>query len=157
MELEEEIFEIYIEELNRYGESELQKLFSRVIRECRYFPRVAELEELSGRTGGKQQAALTSRAYEAFEEALSMMRKVGSYRAPEFSDPLIPVVIKNRFGGWVRFGRIEVTDWTRKAFVEEYRALSEAGEVPQIELAGIHQRTQLGGGMKQIGDFIGGK
>ncbi len=150
---DDETLEIYIEELSRYSEEELKVLFSKIVRECEFFPRLKAMRELMGEAGGKQQAALTSRAYEAFEEALSMMRKVGSYRTPEFSDQLIPVVIKNRFGGWVRFGRIEVTDWTRKAFVEEYRALSEAGEVPQIELAGIHQRTQLGGGMKQIGDL----
>ena len=153
--LDDEILELYVAALDRYSVEQIRELFKKILARCRYFPRIAEIEELMGAAGGKQPAALTSRAYEAFEEAVSTMRKVGSYRTPEFTDPLIPAVIKNRFNGWIRFGQIEVNDWTRKAFVEEYRALSEAEEVPSIALEGMHQRKQLSSGMKQIGNFIG--
>ena len=158
MKKDDETLEIYIEELSRYSEEELTVLFSKIVRECEFFPRLKAIRELMGEAGSKQQLALTSRAYEAFEEALSMMRKVGSYRTPEFTDPLIPVVLKNRFGGWIRFGQIEVNDWTRKAFVEEYRALSEVEDRPQIELKGIHKSRQLSsGGVKQINQFLRGE
>ena len=154
IELKDEVLEIYIEELSRYNPEQLQIIFSRVIRKCKFFPRIAEIEELAGNAGSKQIAQQTSRAHEAFEEACSMMRKIGSYRTPDFIDPLIPAVIKNRFNGWIKFGQTEVNDWMRKAFVEEYRALSEVEELPSIELEGMHQRKQLCGGIKQIAGLI---
>ncbi len=152
---DDETLELYIEELSKYSEDELTVIFSRIVKKCKFFPRISEIDELLGSSEKMQELALISKSHEAFDKALAMMRKVGSYRTPEFDDPLIPAVIRNRFNGWSNFGQVEVNQWTRKAFVEEYENLSLLGIIPQVELKGIHQRKQLGSGVKQIEKCLG--
>lgn len=151
------IFKLYVTALDRYTEEQLKELFTKILATCKYFPRIAEIEEMMGNTGVKQQAAISTNAHEAFDIAVATMSRVGSYRTPEFDDPLIPAVIRARFNGWARFGQIEVNTWSRKSFVEEYKALSEAEGRPQVELTGIHKSKQLSGGMKQINEFMEGE
>ena len=148
------IFKLYVAALDRYSEGQLKELFNKILATCKFFPKIAEIEEMMGNAGAKQQAVISTKAYEAFDIAVATMSRVGSYRTPEFDDPLIPAVIRARFNGWARFGQVEINTWSRKSFVEEYKALSEVGTVSQVELEGMHNRKRLGGGVKQIDQIV---
>ena len=66
------------------------------------------------------------------------MRQYGAYATVQFDDPTIPATIRSICGGWEALCEVpseQLHNWTRKAFLETYRAISASGKVSAIACA----------------------
>lgn len=122
----------------------------RAIRECKFFPSVAELRELAGEMRPEVRAV---KAWDAFCKGAE---RYGYYTSVDFDDKAINATVRN-LGGWMPLlDRIEKEGdvWVRKEFERVYAAMMSAGVSASeaFPLLGFHEQSNRINGYL---DFIG--
>lgn len=112
----------------------------------RWMPTPGQLRELAGAT----QANAADRASLAFDALRVACARVGSYRSPDFDDPLINAVVRH-LGGWTRACDLPVSEfnvWYRKEFVAAYEMFARIGVAKNLAapLAGESEESNLANG-----------
>ena len=145
---------LYVAALDLYSEEDLEYLFNRVLTYCKFFPRIAEFTEIMSERKKHETMEVKHQAYCAYDQAVSVMRKIGRYQTPVFDDQIISSVIQLRFNGWVAFSNIELNEWTRKSFIDGYQEISRLKGFRHNQLSGLHQRKLSSSRAKQIGELL---
>ena len=104
------------------------------------FPPVGVIRKLA--LGGIQCETLevTDRALLAWNAVVDAIREIGGYRSPQFDDPLIHATIRAICQGWPELCATESTQlhaWTKKAFLETYRAQMAGRTVTESAAAAL--------------------
>jgi hypothetical protein len=114
----EERANIYFSVLDFLGPDALMVAVTRALRECKWFPRPAELIELAGAN-----PTSSAKAEAAFEVVSRARDQLSMYESVNFG-PLINRVVR-QLGGWPEIcnhAEEEWSKWTRKTFLEVYVA-----------------------------------
>jgi hypothetical protein len=104
----------------------------RAARESKYMPSPAEIRQLSGdvpRLGEADRSVL------AWDRVVTAIRQIGGYQTPAFDDPVIAATIRTICGSWADLCETPSETlhvWTKKAFLETYRAHAASGHVTAI-------------------------
>jgi hypothetical protein len=146
---------VYATDLADLERSQLEIVFQRARRECRFFPKISELRELAGAGRMQGQAAEPRKAWDVLIQFVS--RYVGndvygnygpdhgwypkSYS--KLSDCILDTV--RRTGGWRVYARMTEADFpfVQKRFFEEYEAWTAVQQVTQSKLLTEMPRLQL--------------
>jgi hypothetical protein len=146
---------IYVRELSDIEPDSLASAFNRACRECKFFPRIAELRELAG-MGVKQSQDAEARA--AWDLAVDFANRYvqsdihGGYEVhqgcrstppPQLSQRLEDSV--RRSGGWRAFKTMTADDFPflQKRFIEEYAAWTAVSSVSLTRLLASPQMKAL--------------
>ena len=133
---------LYVAALADVPASDVEQAIVRAVAAEKWMPTPAELRELAGC------ANVADRAVYAFSAMESAISAVGSYRSPDFDDPLINAAVR-MLGGWERVCGLPVEEfdkWFRKDFLATYETLARTGVNGDADapLVGIHERTNRG-------------
>lgn len=125
----------------------LEAAANQIVAESTFFPSVAEWRNMALRLM-QDPSALT--AAEAWEEVISEIKRVGQYRKPEFSNPLIQKAV-NCFG-WITLCMSESIEYDRSQFFKVYdtfvnRERDNFKLLPDVRR--VSERYQLG-----VGDLV---
>lgn len=90
--LSDSLMKMYWEALKDFEYDDLQKGFSRAIKECRFFPKPVELSDLMG-------CSAADKALIAFGKLCDAIEDHGRTRSVAFDDPVIHSVVRE-LGGW---------------------------------------------------------
>jgi hypothetical protein len=125
---------IYASDLADIGQAQLAIAFQHARRQCRFFPKIAELRELAGASPRQNDDAEMRKAWDVLIRFVSKYVSndvYGSYGPehgwysktfPQLSDRLLATV--RRTGGWKVYARMTDEDFPfqQKRFFEEYQA-----------------------------------
>lgn len=122
-------------EARHLDENTLNLLFTTIIQECQWFPKIAEVVSILNRLQG-------SDASKAFQTAMAAARLAGSYNSVSFEDGKIAQCIRSGWGNWLHFCIDEQgSEWLRKKFIDMYETLV-GGDFPK-RLAGMYEAKGL--------------
>jgi hypothetical protein len=139
-----DLFAVYWLALADIAIQDVEHACTRALRECKFFPSVAELRELSGIGKPADQAIV---AWVAFEKAV---RVHGGYKSVCFDDPTLNATIAS-LGGWAyvcELGVDEFDKWLRKDFERLYSSLMRSGIGQTSHLIGLHERENNTNGQR---------
>lgn len=96
------------------------------------FDDVRKAVEIHARSGGKffpvpselrslVCTSVSDRAALAWDRVMGALGSIGTYASVVFDDPAIHAAISS-MGGWIKFGQLEPSEWTRKEFERLHRA-----------------------------------
>lgn len=106
----------------------------------KFFPKPVELVELI--EGTKEDVTVTAELWA--DRVLETASKHGRNANPQFSDPVVNAVIKNRFGSWGAVCNSPIKDriWFEKKFVKSYVEYAERGIELHEPVKGLGGTTQ---------------
>jgi hypothetical protein len=126
--------DVYWSALQCVSDVDADRVFKRAVTELKWFPKPAELLEMSGNRGTIEDQA-TVQAY----LVLDTIRAVGAYMSVKFADPVTNAVIARMYGNWPKACELleKDTKWFVKDFVTTYRAFATTGQRSNSHLAGL--------------------
>jgi len=130
--LREGTVRVYADGLQDIAPEAVDKAMRRAVRECAFFPTVAELRRFVEPT--TDDAALM--AWSGFQRAAEI---VGAYASVNVDDGAAAVALMNVFGGWTQYCELEgqAVGARRQEFVAAYREARRRGEQRSTRLAGL--------------------
>jgi hypothetical protein len=149
--------QIYAADLADLDRQQLEVAFRRARRECRFFPKIAELRQLAGADPAEQ---LQAEAHAAWDEVMKFVQNFVSNDVfgnfgpehgwhprnyPRLSDRILDTV--RRTGGWKVYKCTTDEDFpfVQKRFLEEYEAWTAVEQVPTSRLLAETPQLQLVG------------
>ena len=113
--------------------SEFERCVMRAARESKFMPSPAELWGMS--SAGLDRLTEVDRSLLAWDRVVKSIRTIGGYQTVAFDDPLIGPTIRSIATSWAALCDTESATlhaWTRKAFLEAYRAHAAGGQVTAL-------------------------
>jgi len=129
---------MYWKALEPFTDEQCRGSFNKAIVQCKFFPKIADLVELTGEGPGR----LEDTAQVQADLVVKAIRQIGGYQSVNFRDPVTKAVITNCFGGWVNLceEQLEADEkWLRKDFVKYYQAYQRQGIKTNGYLSGRHE------------------
>ena len=152
------ILQIYVTEISRYSDEQINNALSDAVRKSKFFPRLAELIEMIEGPAPTRQ----DRAALAWSELIGAIEKHGSYKSVIFADTAITAAVK-AMGGWLQVcsWTEEELHWRQKEFMQLYGGLQAQKGLPK-RLAGREEIENSAEGYEfskpvYIGSPAGGK
>lgn len=141
----EHTVEVYFQTLKDLPGEELKIAALSAIAEAgrKFAPSVGELRGAIGEI--RKAINNLPSSYEAWEEVLTQMRRVGSYREPEFSHPLVRRAVD--VFGWKRLCLSEDATSDRARFIQAYEQLLMRAERDEIMLPEARGYIEANGGL----------
>jgi len=152
--LKPETIQLYVSFLADIDDAALDQAMKTCIARGKFFPTIAEIREAAANLTTANLPA----AAEAWGEVLEQMRRVGSYRQPEFSNPVISRVVS--YFGWRELCISENLVADRARFLQAYEAEVQRGQETLQLLPETRQAIQAGAlasGVKLLAEKLGGK
>ncbi len=143
--LSDPVLKIYSETLKSYSIEEVENAISQAIGKLKYFPKPAELIEFMGGNVSDKAEVECAKAFRAISA-------VGSYESVCFDDPITQAVIKQGFGGWVKFCTETMEadkHFRKKDFVKLYASFSRSNMKCGGYLAGISETQNSAAGIER--------
>jgi len=121
-----ELAEIYYRALSTVPDDRLDIGFQRAITELRFFPKPAELRELSG-CGA---VAIEGQAFTEWGRVVESIARYGRCGEPDFTEPTKGII--RSMGGWRYLCTRtfeQLNEWDRKKFIEHYNNRVTSGNL----------------------------
>ncbi len=141
-ELSERKQKSYFEILSEYTIDQVRDAFNRACRQCKFFPKPAEIIEFITGTGADVEAI----AHKEAAKVLEAIRRIGGYNSVKFDDPTTAAVILYGFGGWEKLcnDRLESENkWFIIEFVKLYKSYKATRMEVRHSLGGIWENNNL--------------
>ena len=139
---------MYLRLLKDIPVAELQTVVDQAIAESEFLPTIARLREMHRKLDNI--ARLTWA--DAWELVQKEVRRIGSYQAPKFSDPITTRVVATI--GWRNICASEQPDTVRAHFRQMYEALSTREEGLEKLLPQSRALAEKKGGLLPIGKLL---
>jgi hypothetical protein len=123
--LSEAALRLYVAALGDIAQEAIEAAVVAAGSSCKFMPSPAELRELAG-CGGIRPEDRAALAWEAFSRAVV---ELGTYKSPDFDDPIINATCR-MLGGWERCCGLPVEEfdkWLRHDFLKTYAGLMRSG------------------------------
>jgi len=117
------IIDIYFKALEQFEMDEVIKAITKAAVSCKFFPKPVELIEFV-------QGKIEDKAEIECNKAFEALKRIGPYQSVCFDDFITQAVIKQGFGGWVKFcgeSMVETEHFERKDFIKLYESYSRSG------------------------------
>lgn len=148
------LIRVYIEYLKDIEPQTLDQAVKTCVSTCKFFPTIAEIREAAAEI--TMRSAGVPAPAEAWGEVVEQMRRVGSYRQPEFSSPVISRVVG--FFGWRELCLSENLVADRARFLQAYEAEVQRGQETLQLLPETREAIQTGAlasGVKLLAGKLG--
>lgn len=111
-----------------------------VLRDYKYagFPPIGLIRQAAGAASGIIDADTSAQL--AWDKVLKSIRLIGAYKSVEWDDPAIPAAIEYAAGSWPQLCDTQTDElhtWTKKLFIEGYRAHRTANTLGATDSKGI--------------------
>jgi len=140
------LLQIYGDQLAHVAEDVAVQAIQRAIAECQFWPPPATVRQYAG---GTAKADLEGQAAKAWLRVDDDVRRLGSYRAPDYEDdPAVAQAIA-LMGGWVELCCSPEAYWELRGrdFRAHYVRLRQSGDMFPVALRGMHDSAEIVGGV----------
>lgn len=144
----EETVAVYHRLLKDIPATELQTVVDQVMAESKFLPTIAELREMHRKLDNVGRLTWA----DAWELVQKEVRRIGSYQAPKFNDPITTRVVATI--GWRNICASEQPDTVRAHFRQMYEALSTREEGLEKLLPQSRALAEKKGGLLPIGKLL---